>query len=805
MAELAEGTPGATVLHGIPGHGRSRLLRRGVAFARTAGVQVLTAQGSAEYAHAPYAFVRQLRLPRIPAEGTPTATRSVHGWCRDLLNAARRPTLLALDDVQWADPESLQVIGTLLRRLGTAPLGLLLTVPGTRGEFPDPCVELIDQAAMLQGGRGLLLELGPLSAPDVRALCSSADVPVAESADDVWWDEAPALSGGNPWLLTRALEEVRREPGELRASELRTAFSHGIATAYRERVTESTRSLAPGALALLRGLTVCRGLLAVDRVAALVGLDEAELPGALRELRVRGLIDFGDPPRPRPTNCTVEALSGMDAEDRRQLHASAARWAHRHGADDEGLSALLLATAMPLGDPWVPWVLRRAARALRSQGRYDEAAALLERALAEPLDDAERPEVLLEAAQAYAMTAPEAAGRRIAELLKCPGARPEVRVAAVDLLYVRNEWTPEVRAKAEADADEIVESSRFSQVTAEPGPWRLDLGPAGAAGRDGRDPREAPSPQDSAAMLAAAIWGRSKQGEDATVVLDLARRLLAVEQDGALYPRLVASWALSLADAHDEARDALDRALATAGRRSGTALVGLGLMLRAELSLRAGDPDSGARDLAACCSLVPPALWHPTRLTSLRATRIQLLVAQERYAEADRLAREELPRGVELSVPWTQLLYARAQLLLCQGRPQQALAEAEECGRRLADRGWVSPAPYAWRSLAALAHAACDNGARATALFTEELRLAERWGTDSTRSWAELRRRFASPVPRYAGATERALRRLGPTPASLRFAQAIVTRETAALHHASRVAGSPGSEDETGNGRTAAP
>jgi hypothetical protein len=786
---LGAGTPAVTVIHGSPGSGRTRLLRHGTALARAVGIQVLTAQGSAPSSPVPYALVRQLIPPRSTTPGpslaaAASAEGSVQGWCRALQSTAHRPTLLALDDVQWADPESVQVIAGLLRRLASVPLGVLLTVTSARGEFPDACAELLDQAAAFRDGTELRLELGPLGAPEVRAMCAAPGLPVPAASDGIWWEGAARLSHGSPWLLRRVLSELRRERGERHAIGLRTAFTEQIAAARAARAAESAAKLAAGPLALLRGLAVCRGLVAVDRVAALVGLDETELPGALRELRVQGLIDFGDPPRLRLTDDTAPVLVGMDGDERRRLHVEAARWAHRCDADEEVLTALLLNT-VALGEPWIPSVLRRTARTRLERGHHTEAAELLERALREPLPPTVRAEVLLEAAEAYTMAAPEAADHRIAELLSGTQARPHVRTAAGDLLLARGESDAALNVPALVYANDRAASAdvrrearlRPSGIVHRPGPTAQD---AGAVLHGPPDPDADP------AALAAAAWRRTMRCDDVSEVREMCRQVLRAPLDGALFPRFTACCVLALTDAHGAALNELDATLAEAGHRRSPALVAWGLVLRARLNLRAGAPDTAAHDLAACRSLPPPEVWHPSRLAILRATQIQLLVVRERYGEADRLAGEELPLRAEESSAWIHVLYTRAQLLLCQGNPRQALAAAEECGRRLAAREWGNPALVAWRSLAALALRGCGDHDRAAVLFAEESRLAERWGTDSALAWTELRHGLGSQTPQAARLTERGLRRLGRAPAARRLVQSVVAREAAGSRHEAR-------------------
>lgn len=789
VKRLAAGSATATVIHGPPGSGRSRLLRRGAAIAKATGAQVMTALGSAEQMDVPYAFMRQLEVSRPghdPVHGRPVRAgvrdgeESVEEWCRVLVAAAHWPTLIALDDVQWADRESVEVIRALLRRLASVPLTVLLTVTGARGEFPDRCAELVDQIGALQAGGGLLLKLGPLEASAVRAMCVAAGLPAAEAADDAWWERATRLSHGNPGLLRRCLGSLRKNPVQT-CPAMETAFAQQIVIARSESAAESAARLPPGPLALLRGLVVCQGLVPLGQVAGMVGLDEDDQTGALRVLRVQGLVDFDDPPGLCPTDRAAAVLADMDSDDRRRLHMEAARSAYRAGADDGRLATLLLTTT-PLGDPWVCGVLRRAAQSLRLRGLHADAAELLERALREPLDPAVRADVLLETATIYAVTAPEAGDGRLTELLSAADAPARVLACAADLLLARGE-TATVRRRVSAlyarDGVDAVTRSQLLELycladkTRQPVAVRAGTGadmPPVTGSRDG-DP----------AALAVAAWRQTVVGTDAVKVREMGLAILKTAARGPLFPRFTACRALAVADAPQEAREGLDSAITEAERRRSPSLVALGLLMRCDLSLRAGRPETAVRDLAESKAWMPAGSWHPTRVPALRALEIKLLIARERFGEAERLARQELPPGAEQSTLWLHLLYAQAQLLLCLGRPREALAKARECGRWLSARGWNNPGLVPWRSLAALAHLGCDEPGPAASLFTEELRLAGCWGTDTALGWTELRWGLASAPPQAAVLTERAMGRLDRSPTCQGFARVVVTLETAGL------------------------
>jgi tetratricopeptide (TPR) repeat protein len=512
----------------------------------------------------------------------------------------------------------------------------------------------------------------------------------------------------------------------------------------------------------------------------MVGLEENDRVSALRGLRAQGLVDFEDPPGLYLGN-RAAVLAGMDSGDRRRLHMEAAHSAHRAVADEDELARMLL-TAPPLGEPWVCGVLRRAAGTLQQRGRHTEAAELLERALREPLGPAIRADVLLEVAAIYVVTNPEAANNRLTELLSAADAPPRALAAAADLLLARGETSTVHRtlsvlyARGRLDA---VTRSHFvglywladknRHAIPVPGPSGADM-PHVSAARDA-DP----------ASLAAAAWQQTLLGADVTKVRDLGLAVLTTAARGPLFPRLIACRALTIADAQQEAREGLDAAIAEADRRRSPALAGLGLLLRCELSLRAGRLESAVRDLAESKARLPTDSWHPARVPALRALEIQLLLARERFDEAERVACQELPPGARYSPLWLHVLYARARLLLCQGRPREALAEAQECGRWLSARGWTNPGLVPWQSLAALAHLGCGEPAPAASLFTEELRLAGRWGTDTSLGWTELRWGLASATPQAARLTERAMRRLNRSPMCQGFARASVTLETAHL------------------------
>ena len=142
-------------IEGPPGIGKTALMMDAKALAQEAGLQVLAARGSELERSFSYGVVRQLFEPLLasqqadqraellagsaalaaplfdPAQvaAEPAADSSLatlHGlyWLTANL-AARRPTLLALDDLHWCDLPSLRWLAYLLPRLALPPVSKL--------------------------------------------------------------------------------------------------------------------------------------------------------------------------------------------------------------------------------------------------------------------------------------------------------------------------------------------------------------------------------------------------------------------------------------------------------------------------------------------------------------------------------------------------------------------------------------------------------------------------------------------------------------------------------------------------------
>jgi predicted ATPase len=167
----------ALVLRGEPGIGKSRLLAEAARQARERGMAVLTAAGVQSEAHLPFAGLHQLLRPvrGRAAELPPTQRAALDAAfgltdevapehfriamaVLDLVSdvASDAPLLLVVEDAQWLDRPSLEVLAFVARRIESDPIILLAAV---RDGYPP----VLDDAGLPE------LRLGGLD--DAAARC----------------------------------------------------------------------------------------------------------------------------------------------------------------------------------------------------------------------------------------------------------------------------------------------------------------------------------------------------------------------------------------------------------------------------------------------------------------------------------------------------------------------------------------------------------------------------------------------------------------------------------------------------------
>jgi DNA-binding SARP family transcriptional activator len=236
-AAAAAGRGTAVVVTGEPGIGKTRLVE---AFAARAGASARWGR-CAEIGGAPPYWPWQQVLGGLPeaALGTDTGARFALG-----LDTARRlralagggPLLVVLDDLQWADRDSLHVLEVVLSQLHGSRV--LLAVTCREEATADPVLaRVLGLAARLAGARRL--RLGGLAAGEVADLVGG----LRGAAPRGTAEDAAALTartGGNPFFVTElaalptsgeAVPAGVRDVVRLRVGALTTGAQDVLATA----------------------------------------------------------------------------------------------------------------------------------------------------------------------------------------------------------------------------------------------------------------------------------------------------------------------------------------------------------------------------------------------------------------------------------------------------------------------------------------------------------------------------------------------------------------------------------------------
>ena len=383
----------ALVVHGEPGVGKTVLLdylagrARECRVARAVGVQTeielafaglhqLCAPMLGRAEHLPVPQRDALRTAFGLAAGPPPDRFLVGLAALSLLSevAGERPLICLIDDEQWLDQASAQVLGFVARRLAADPVGLVFAAR-------EPGAEL---AGLPE------LEVGGLRESDARALLDSA---LAGPLDDRVRDQIVAETQGNPLALLEL-------PRGLSPAELAGGFGLPGAAPLSERIAESFRRQLEALpepsrrLLLLAAAEPYGDLALIWRAAGRLGIPVA----AAAPAEDAGLVEFGARVRFRHPLLRSASYRAASVSDRQAVHGALAAVTDPQAAPERRAWHRAQAAAGP--DEEVAAELERSAGRAQARGGLAAAAAFLQRSALLTTDPARRAERSLAAAQA---------------------------------------------------------------------------------------------------------------------------------------------------------------------------------------------------------------------------------------------------------------------------------------------------------------------------------------------------------------------------------------------------------------------
>jgi predicted ATPase len=256
----------------------------------------------------------------------------------DLIESLAHPgsLVVALDDLQWADPSTLLTLATLVRRLDDAPVALVGCLrPSPGGEDLDRALEALDAG----GARHL-----PLIRLDQDAVIGLvAEVVAAEPGQRLLAEVAGA--GGNPLFVTELVGALLEE-GAIRVADGRAEVAEmTLPPTLRLTILRRLSFLPDGTLQALRGATILGSSFTLTELSTTTGRSVLELSSVLAEaLSARVLEDDGDRLRFRHDLIHEAIYEDIPGSVRVGLHREAGQRLARSGAQ-----ALRVASTWPGG------------------------------------------------------------------------------------------------------------------------------------------------------------------------------------------------------------------------------------------------------------------------------------------------------------------------------------------------------------------------------------------------------------------------------------------------------------------------
>ena len=690
------------------------------------------------------------------------------------------PILIAIDDLQWCDRPSLEYLAYLARRIESQPIVIAATVRPADSSAGAAAVR-----ELMSDPNRLSISPRPLGA--VAASAMTAERLGFESPDNGFVDEMVTITGGNPLLIDELLKELAAEDVEPTAANVARLRELGPRAASRSVLLRLAR-LDPHCTEVARAVTIF-GEGAFDALLSeFTGLDEKEIADAITK-NVHAEIFRPEQPLGFVHPLVREAIyQDIPAGERELMHLRAARQCDAHGDSSQRVAAQLL-NVPPRNDEWVADKLRHAGSIAMSRSVVSTAVNYYSRALAEPAPKAQRADLLRDLGLAEALANKEEGADHLIEawnLLDDPVQRGFIAVILLRLLSLaqRNqvgvdiaERTLEQLGPEHEALRERIQNGLVSISLMDPAVRSFDKI------KDLLDTAVDHGQSVEARMYdGATAYGKMLRNDPADECVEIALRAVSDDSlysfDNAGFPWIGVVVTLAVAD-DPRAVEVCDRSLAVAGE-GGAVYVpavargfkGWALMLRGDLQ--------GAFEVLELAKADVELFDLRLGYTQIAAMITLACVEQGDLERGER----EIAFGEDFLVPGTQRviwLGAKLNLLVEQGKNEEALAVCELIESAGMDEMIQNPAWLPWRSLKAEALDGLDRTDEALLLAADEVEAARKWGAPkglgrALRIHGQLLRRKGMPL------IEESVAVLKDSPAILEYGWSLAALGTALRH-----------------------
>ncbi len=748
---LAEGDGGVVVLDAPAGLGKTALLEHVALAADGAGCLVRRAAAGPLERHFPFAVMRALletplreasedeRAQLLDGAAAPAGAMLLEGtvpsgdstmliahgvlWLCAAL-AEQRPLALVIDDAQWADRPSLEVLAYVARRIHDLPL---LIAVGARVDDPRAPSDLL---SLLAGARSATV-LHPQrltargAAQLIRRLAPETSAAVCR--------DCHRAAGGNPWLLGEVGRQIATHGPE--ALDRAGRDAPPVSAIARNVIRWRLATLAPRDRAVAAALAVLGDGALPHVVASVAGVAVDELAPARDALAAAGLLG---PDGERLAHGLVAAAieDDLTRTECERMHREAAR-ALIAGRSDADLVACHLLQCRPQADPEVSWLLVQAAGTAACRGAPHAAAAYLERALLEHAPGDDRGRMLAQLATvAFDAGLPDSQRRLLDALPEVRDRESRIdlltRLAALNVLGPGDAghaelFEHELGRQTDPEARLAVEAASLDALLMIPARNHERARRVAAI-----DLKAAADPVLERVFLAHRAWigielGTPDAPTCAALALEALEGDLLLREAGRRAAYHLCVRALVMTDRHDEAQRAIAAMRDEAAARGSLRLRAGASWYAANLTLRSGQVAEAENHARLALDLVDDDV------TTFTGGAVMLLlyalIERGEFDEARELLGEHRLDGRPRSTRWeVGLRHARARLWLAQGEFARAHAEACAAGALRDQQGRRNPTWTPWRSTAALALTHLGRREEAAALADAEVELAQRFG-----------------------------------------------------------------------------
>ncbi|WP_189973986.1 helix-turn-helix transcriptional regulator [Streptomyces avidinii] len=751
-AVCSSGRSATVLLEAAAGCGKSEILAALTDFAESSGSVVLQTAAVAQESEIPLSLLRNIvdgtsfyekLARRFRALSADLSGEQGEGVCEQLRRDTERyelqrefcasvrqlsetaPVVLAVDDVQHGDQESLRQLLHLARHCRTAPLLMVFTQPVAGGRQ-----DVAFGGELLRQPNFMRVRLPQLGRGGVQEVLAEA-WPGRLDAKVV--DRYYALSGGNPLLLRALVEDHRAHTG---TGTGRPAAEPQAGQVFRdallaclERGGERSRQVAIG-LAVL-GEFVNRELL-----AQLLDLGREQLTESLHALGESGIIrDYSF--RSRIARDAV--LDALEPELRVELHLRSADLLHACGAPPY-VTAEHLLQAGRADKVWGVGVLQEAAEQVLLDDHVQEAVSYLELAHSACEDPRRRIEIRIRLALIARRISAAAAELHLLEVLErlrvCP--MPAATVESFAELLLAHGWLDQARevidcavADDRATEDAIAPGGEICapwESVREPGFWP-PVGPARRSpdgeGEEGGGPDTVPTPPRTqgrtAARRPAKPWETQRPGGPEQYIAS-AEGLLEITPltDFTLDLLLNAIQSLLYNGAADRVLHWCDTFLRKSAGRGTPGWEASFAALRAEAGVHRGDLEAAEKGLRACLTAMPQR--HRSAFEGAAVAHLVAVnIARGELDEAAHHLSRPMARSLPGSVHWLSYRRARGLYHMANHRYHSALRDFQAAGRLAGLWGVDRPGLLPWRTDAAEALLRLGERGEALRLATEQL------------------------------------------------------------------------------------